>query len=80
MLNQIFLIIALLYYHPVHLTVTNIEYFQNEKNIIISIRLFTNDFEKILDIKNNITLNIGKKMKIQTQTPTLPITLRTILN
>ncbi len=46
--------------HPVHLTVTNIEYNENAKKFDISIRLFVDDFEKILDIKYNTKLNLFK--------------------
>ena len=46
--------------HPVHLSVTNIEYFNKGKYFEISVRLFLDDLEKNLDTKNNIVLNIGK--------------------
>ncbi len=46
--------------HPVHLSVTNVEYFNKGKYFEISVRLFLNDLEKNLDANNNIILNIGK--------------------
>jgi len=48
-------------FHPVHLTITNVEYNIKTKKIDISFRIFVDDFEKILNTKNNTILNIGKK-------------------
>jgi len=50
-----------LFAHPVHLTVTNIEYNTNDKKFDITIRLFVDDFEKILDTKYNTKLNLFKQ-------------------
>lgn len=47
--------------HPVHLSVTNIEYDSKNKEFDISIRLFVDDFETILNKNYNAVLNIGKK-------------------
>ncbi|MBN2892580.1 MAG: hypothetical protein JXL97_12000 [Bacteroidales bacterium] len=46
--------------HPVHLTITNIEYEENLKKFDISIRLFVDDFSTILQYKNNEEINLGK--------------------
>ena len=51
-------ILIILGLHPIHLTVTNIEYNPKTKNLDISIRLFINDFEKILYIQNGVQTNI----------------------
>ena len=56
---NIFSIIYLLA-HPIHLTVTNVEYNDSDKYIEISIRLFVDDFETILSHKNNQKINLGK--------------------
>ncbi len=45
--------------HPIHLTVTNIECGQKKK-LFVSTRLFLDDFETILELKNNEQLNFGK--------------------
>lgn len=50
--------------HPVHLSVTNIEYVENQKKFEISIRVFINDFEKIVDYQNNIKLNLGTSKEL----------------
>jgi hypothetical protein len=55
------LFLNLFAFHPIHLTVTNIEYNKKTKNFEISIRLFVNDFEKIIYLKNGVQLNIGRK-------------------
>lgn len=47
--------------HPIHLTVTNIEYNQTEKKLDISTRIFADDFELILEHYNNEKINFGKK-------------------
>lgn len=50
--------------HPVHLSVTNIEYIENQKKFEISIRVFINDFEKIVDYQNNIKLNLATNKEL----------------
>ena len=59
-----FLAFFVIGFHPVHLTVTNIEYNHEKKKFEVSIRLFLNDFEKIIDYKNNVTLNLYKSNEI----------------
>ncbi len=34
--------------HPIHLTVTNVEYFQNKKNFVIQVRFFKDDLQKAI--------------------------------
>ncbi len=47
--------------HPIHISVTNIDYSLDKKKINISFRLFLDDFDKIVSEKYGIELNIGKK-------------------
>lgn len=47
--------------HPVHISVTNVDYNETENVFDLSIKLFADDFEKIISIKNNVVLNLGKK-------------------
>ena len=54
----------LLGYHPVHLSVTNIEYNQQKKKFEVSVRVFIDDFQKIINYKNNITLNLYKSNEL----------------
>ncbi len=44
--------------HPVHISVTNIEYNKNTKKFAVSIKLFTDDFERAL------SKNTGKATKV----------------
>ena len=63
-MNTLFYLIFLalqFYAHPVHLSVTNIEYNKSEKRIDISIRLFKDDFETILANNNDQEINLNKK-------------------
>ncbi len=60
-LSLIFLILNVFLFHPIHLSVTNIEYNQKTKHFDISIRIFVNDLEHIIDAQNHVVLNIGKK-------------------
>jgi len=52
---------SLFAYHPVHLSVTNIEYNEQQKKFEVSIRVFIDDFEKIINYQNNINLKLEKE-------------------
>jgi len=57
----IFLGLLLSVFHPVHVSVANIEYSTQEQKFDISIRLFQDDFEHIIRQKYGVELNIGKE-------------------
>lgn len=66
MFNTILLtIFSVFAFHPIHLTVTNIEYLNKTKSFNISIRIFANDLEHIIDKQNKIELNLGKKNELK---------------
>jgi hypothetical protein len=44
--------------HPVHLTITNVEYFSKTNKIEFTITLFTDDFELLINQKYNTVLNL----------------------
>ncbi len=56
----LFLNSSYIYSHPVHISIVNIDYIESEHIFQISIKLFTDDFEKIINYHNNTKLNIGK--------------------
>lgn len=67
-MNLLFRLISFLtisYAHPVHLSVTNLEYFEKQNYFQMSIRLFVDDFETIVNYKNNIELNLGKDNELK---------------
>ncbi len=47
-------VITLLLCHPVHLTVTNVEYFAKKKYFIIQIRFFRDDLEKAISLDTGV--------------------------
>ncbi len=51
--------------HPVHVSVTNMEYITEESKFEISFRLFLDDFEEIIAQKYGVKLNIGKKSELK---------------
>lgn len=55
------LLINLFSFHPIHLSVANIDYNFKTKKLEISFRVFADDFEQIINSKNDVVLNIGKK-------------------
>lgn len=65
MKNIIILTILILFLtaaaHPVHISVTNVDYNEQTKKFQTSIRLFTDDFEKIIFNKTNVNLYLGKE-------------------
>lgn len=65
MFNTILItIFSVFFFHPIHLTVTNIEYINKTKSFDISIRIFADDLEKIINTQNKIELNLGKKNEL----------------
>ncbi len=56
----LFLNSGYIYSHPVHISIVNIDYNESEQIFQISIKLFTDDFEQIINRNNNVILNIGK--------------------
>lgn len=61
LLTNIIFSTFLLCAHPVHLTVTNIEYNNSSKSFDISIRLFVKDFTTILSQNNNQEIILSGK-------------------
>ena len=55
--------ILISYIHPVHISVTNIEFYENKKYFEISIRLFIDDFEAALSYHSNQTIPIQNSKK-----------------
>lgn len=55
------LILSAIILHPVHLSVTNVEYRPKKRNMVISVRLFADDFERIIDRRYNISSNLNKE-------------------
>lgn len=50
--------------HPVHISVTNIEYIQKSRNFKASIRLFIDDFEQAIYNKYKVNLLLGKENQL----------------
>lgn len=58
---KLFLFIFLLSYHPVHVSVTSMEYESENKSFLVSFKVFTDDFETIVKRNYNVEMNLGKK-------------------
>ncbi len=63
----IFIIItnSLFKIHPVHVSVTNIDYCENIKEYSISIKTFKDDIETVIYSKSNIQLNLGTQNELK---------------
>ncbi len=57
------LILAVNFFHPVHLTVTNLEYFESQGYFEAKIRFFVDDFQKILAIKYGVKPDFSVQSK-----------------
>jgi len=51
--------------HPVHFSVINMEYNEQTQGFDISIKLFADDFEKIVNRNYNVILNLGKENQLR---------------
>ncbi|MFC2121950.1 DUF6702 family protein, partial [Bacteroidota bacterium] len=45
--------------HPLHVSLTNIEYQKEDKTFKIAFKIFTDDFEEILNRKYSVVMNLG---------------------
>jgi len=55
------LLFFLLAFHPVHVSVTSMEYNKGEKVFLVSFKVFTDDFETIVERKYGVDLNLGRE-------------------
>ena len=53
-----------IFFHPVHVSVTNIEYMESEKRFEVSFKLFYDDFETIISDKYNVQLQLGTETRL----------------
>ena len=59
------LLFFLLVFHPVHVSVTSMEYNKGEKIFLVSFKVFTDDFETIVERKYGVNLNLGKEDELE---------------
>ncbi|MCK4700488.1 MAG: hypothetical protein KAT38_09145 [Bacteroidales bacterium] len=59
------LLFFLLVFHPVHVSVTSMEYNKGEKIFLVSFKVFTDDFETIVERKYGVNLNLGKEDELK---------------
>jgi hypothetical protein len=59
MLTNLIYSFILLLLHPVHVSVSNIDYSEKSGCFEISLKIFVNDLEAVIDKKYNVKLNLG---------------------
>ena len=47
------------FFHPVHVSITSIEYIEGKNSFEVSFKLFWDDFEAIIASKYDVLLNLG---------------------
>ena len=57
----------LAYLHPIHVSVTSVEYSREENRFFTSFKIFTDDFETILAMKYGVTLKLGTNAELEKQ-------------
>jgi len=62
--------LAVTLFHPVHISVVNMD-LEEDGSLIFSVKLFVDDFQEILNKKNNTSLEISKEMEIKNLEPYL---------
>lgn len=55
------------YLHPIHISVTSIEYFADRNVFLASFKIFTDDFENILTLKYGIELELETDSELDKQ-------------
>jgi len=59
------LLFFILVFHPVHVSVTSMEYSKGEKIFLVSFKVFTDDFETIIKRKYGVDINLGKDTELK---------------
>ena len=59
------LLFFLLAFHPVHISVTSMEYNKEEEIFLVSFKVFTDDFETNIERKYGVNLNLGKENELK---------------
>ena len=59
------LLFFILVFHPVHVSVTSMEYNEGENIFLVSFKVFTDDFETIVEEKYGVNLNLGKEDELE---------------
>lgn len=59
------LLFFLMVFHPVHVSVTSMEYNKGEKIFLVSFKVFTDDFETIIERKYDVNLNLGREDELK---------------
>ena len=59
------LLFFILVFHPVHVSVTSMEYDKGEKIFLVSFKVFTDDFETIIERKYGVDLNLGEDNELK---------------
>lgn len=59
------LLFFLLSFHPVHVSVTSMEYNKTEQVFLVSFKVFTDDFETIIGRRYGVMLNLGKENELK---------------
>jgi len=54
------LIIMVSYTHPIHICLTNIDYNENENSFTLAIKIFTDDFQSIIEKKYGHKIDVNK--------------------
>jgi len=52
-------------FHPVHVSYTNVEYIQDNKEFQILFKIFADDFDRIIQNKYNVFLNLENSEKLE---------------
>ena len=63
-LNYVLLLLQFVFsvnFHPLHLSVTNIEYREEKEAFEIAFKVFYDDFERIIQAKYGVDLKLGQK-------------------
>jgi hypothetical protein len=63
-------IIKSLFFHPVHVSLANVEYAKDENKFRVTMKFYADDFQRIIDLKYEAALNLGKENELK-ETPQL---------
>lgn len=54
--------------HPIHISLTNIDFDEDESSFVIAVKIFKDDFQTVISKKYNVEYNVDEELNSQTKT------------
>lgn len=67
-LYSLLLFLCVSFSHPIHISLTNIDFDEDENSFVIAVKIFKDDFQTVISKKYNIEYKVDEELNSQTKT------------